>query len=98
MSDILPPGIARELAERISMEVSGAAFQIQNSARICIDDINIQYTRPCVVFKPRLSRDGDQWCMLFGEDLQSGVAGFGNTPEAACDAFDQAWRSETIRP
>ena len=27
--------------------------------------------------------DGDQWCVLWGEDLQSGVAGFGSTPHKA---------------
>lgn len=25
-------------------------------------------------------KDGDQWCALYGEDLQAGIAGFGNTP------------------
>lgn len=25
-------------------------------------------------------KDGDKWCALYGEDLQSGIAGFGNTP------------------
>lgn len=25
-------------------------------------------------------KDGDQWCALYGEDLQVGIAGFGNTP------------------
>lgn len=25
-------------------------------------------------------RDGNQWCALYGEDLQTGIAGFGNTP------------------
>ena len=25
-------------------------------------------------------KDGDKWCALYGEDLQSGIAGFGDTP------------------
>lgn len=25
-------------------------------------------------------KDGNQWCALYGEDLQAGIAGFGNTP------------------
>lgn len=31
----------------------------------------------------RISLDGSQWCALRGEDLQTGEAGFGPTPEAA---------------
>ena len=27
--------------------------------------------------------DGNMWCALFGEDLQSGYCGFGKTPEEA---------------
>ena len=47
--------------------------------------------RPSRVFRPRLSIDGDQWCALYGENLQDGVAGFGNSPEEAMIAFDEAW-------
>ena len=47
--------------------------------------------RPCILFKPRLFRDGDQWLALFGDNLQEGVAGFGDTPDAAMRAFDEAW-------
>lgn len=30
-----------------------------------------------------VSLDGDKWCALAGENLQEGVAGFGDTPSAA---------------
>lgn len=30
-----------------------------------------------------LQKDGNQWCVLFGEDLQVGVAGFGDSPHEA---------------
>lgn len=50
-----------------------------------------EHMRPCVVFKPTLSKDGDMWCALFGENLQEGVAGFGETPSKAMYAFDAAW-------
>lgn len=53
-----------------------------------------EYQRPSVVFKPSLSKDGDMWCALFGENLQEGVAGFGPRPADAMWAFDQAWLSE----
>jgi len=51
--------------------------------------------RPSVVFKPTLSRDGNMWCALFGDNLQEGVSGFGDTPAKAMWAFDTAWNTST---
>ena len=31
--------------------------------------------------------DGDKWCVLWGIDLQQGIAGFGDTPEKAMVEF-----------
>lgn len=31
----------------------------------------------------KLSKDGEQWCCLYGKDLQEGIAGFGKTPAEA---------------
>lgn len=47
--------------------------------------------RPSMMLKPRVFIDGNQWCALYGEDLQNGVAGFGDSPQAAYDAFDKSW-------
>lgn len=49
--------------------------------------------RPSYVFRPKLSIEGDQYCALYGENLQDGVAGFGDSPELAYAAFDKAWVS-----
>lgn len=49
---------------------------------------------PHVLMRPRVYPDGTKWCALYGEDLVMGVAGFGDTPEEACAAFDQAWFHE----
>lgn len=54
--------------------------------------------RPCVVFKPTISRDGSQWCVLFGENLQNGVAGFGESPSHAMADFDKNWYAKTGTP
>lgn len=51
-------------------------------------------TAPHVLYKPTLMADGTKWCALFGEDLQVGVAGFGDTPADAMAAFDKAWMSQ----
>lgn len=50
--------------------------------------------RPASIFKPKLYRDGNQWCALLGEDLQSGVAGFGDSPAEAMWDFDVQWNTK----
>ena len=52
---------------------------------------------PSVIYRPRLSIDGDQWCALYGDNLQDGVAGFGVSPAAAMHAFDVAWDTKLTR-
>ena len=47
---------------------------------------------PSYMLKPRLFIDGNQWCALLGENVHDGVAGFGDSPELAYRAFDEAWR------
>lgn len=42
--------------------------------------------------RPSISIDGNQWCVLYGEDLQNGVAGFGDSPYLAVLAFNAAWQ------
>ena len=54
----------------------------------------IMRQRPSVLYRPRLMADGDKWCALYGANLMEGVSGFGNTPDAAMDAFDVAWTSQ----
>lgn len=50
--------------------------------------------RPHVLFRPVVFPDGNKWCALYGENLQEGVAGFGDTPHQACLDFDKKWKSE----
>lgn len=59
--------------------------------RVACQDVADAMTRPHVLMRPALSKDGDQWCALYGEDLQHGCAGFGDTPEKAMAKFDDAW-------
>lgn len=33
-------------------------------------------------------KDGNQWCVLYGENLQEGIAAFGKTPEDAMYKFE----------
>jgi hypothetical protein len=50
--------------------------------------------RPSVLYRPTLSADGTMWCALLGDDLQVGIAGFGETPDRAMRAFDEAFLKE----
>jgi hypothetical protein len=49
------------------------------------------YERPSVLWEPKLFIDGNQWCALYGENIQEGVAGFGVSPEMAMYDFDKNW-------
>jgi hypothetical protein len=50
-----------------------------------------RYDSPSAVYRPRLTVDGNQWCALYGDNLQEGVAGFGDSPGAAMHDFDRQW-------
>ena len=54
--------------------------------------------RSSVLFRPALSIDGDQWCALYGDDLQCGVAGFGYSPAEAMLDFDRQWATKLQPP
>lgn len=49
------------------------------------------------LLSPRIFIDGSAWCVLYGDDLQNGVAGFGETPRLAVYAFNKAWDAELPR-
>jgi len=47
--------------------------------------------KPHVFMRPAISIDGNQWCALYGKNLQDGVCGFGDTPAEAMSDFDKNW-------
>ena len=47
--------------------------------------------RPFIQLRPRLFVDGNQWCALYGDNMQDGVAGFGESPELASWNFDKVF-------
>jgi hypothetical protein len=73
---------------------SMAANAIAHAAQMAGVGVQVaaaQYERPSVLYRPSLSIDGNQWCALYGENMQDGVSGFGDSPSAAMWDFDQAW-------
>lgn len=41
------------------------------------------------ILKPKYYIDGDKWCVLLGENIQTGICGFGNTLLAAIHNFGE---------
>ncbi len=56
--------------------------------------VTYEQQRPSILLKPKISIDGNQWCALYGENLQDGVAGFGDSPDKAMVDFDKNWRTD----
>lgn len=52
---------------------------------------------PCITalgIKP--FKDGDQWCFLYGDNIQEGIAGFGDTVRnAALDFYNNIYYEKT---
>lgn len=51
-----------------------------------------EYMRPSVIYRPRIFRDGDKWCALYGENLHDGCIGFGDSIADAMSDFDVNWK------
>lgn len=62
-------------------------------ARMAIVEACAFMQAPSVLYRPTLSADGTKWCALLGENLQEGVAGFGDTPAEAMADFDKAFNN-----
>lgn len=81
-------------------EVAREAFQfswLKAQAEQVMSHLHEQYARPTVLMRPRVFLDGNQWCALYGENIQEGVCGFGDSPADATEAFDEAWVERTSR-
>lgn len=46
------------------------------------------------MLKPKIYKDGNQWCVLLGDNLQDGVCGFGESPFKAITDFDKNFYSQ----
>lgn len=82
---------------RAVSEAARHAFDISHTVAMLHQEFSIaayEMARPSVLFRPLLSADGTKWCALLGDNLQEGIAGFGDTPAEAMAAFDKAFNSE----
>lgn len=44
-----------------------------------------------VMLKPVLRKDGNKWCVLYGDNLQEGISGWGDSPHSAIMDFNSQW-------
>lgn len=63
-----------------------------------LSSAGVEMQRPSAVYRPGLTIDGNQWCALYGLNLQDGVAGFGDSPHDAMIAFDKEWYAKLKPP
>lgn len=61
-------------------------------------EISREHVRPSSTMRPAISIDGNQWCALYGKNLQDGVAGFGDSPAAAMADCDRNWLAPISSP
>jgi hypothetical protein len=52
---------------------------------------------PHVLMRPAVYIDGNKWCALYGDNIQDGVAGFGDSPAEAMSDFDANWTEKLAR-
>ena len=75
----------------MDMAVTNLQMQVEEERMDREKRLSHELMRPFRLMQTRISLDGNQWCILFGENLQDGVAGFGDSPDEASRAFDKAW-------
>lgn len=87
------------------MADNSAVMQRQHELVTMQQEAAVDALRPSRVFQRslRVLQDGNQFfCMFTGgdpkTDLQYGVCGFGDTPEAATIAFDAVWLEKVRSP
>lgn len=78
------------------LEYIGVSNFIEN-VRSELFNLATTLQRPSVLYWPVLSREGDQWSVLYGDDLQTGIAGFGKTAALAMEDFDKNWENEVAK-
>ncbi len=82
---------------QIDLAVANAIGMIPVQLQEAIRYTEGQWTRPCVLMRPSIGRDGNKWSVLYGDNIMDGVCGFGDTPEEAMRDFDSNWHKQKIQ-
>jgi len=83
------------LQQAAEQQVGNAEIDMQ--AAHFREDAAMEMKRPFMLLRPRIFPDGNQWCALYGDNLQEGVAGFGDTPSLASNQFDIEWLNGRVK-
>jgi hypothetical protein len=81
------------------LQAAQEAFDFSYARALLQEQIGMvgnELVRPSVLFRPTVSLDGNMYCVLYGENLAAGCAGFGATMEAAMADFDKNWREQRL--
>lgn len=81
-----------QLLRQSADSVCSMAYEVERTRLASTEDQRM----PFVLLRPKLYPDGNQWCALYGENLQEGVCGFGDTPELAMYDFNKNFSSQRI--
>lgn len=81
--------VGRAIQEGMSLDGSHAIEMVRQTWQ----EVAHVFTLPSILYRPRIMIDGDKWCALYGDNLQDGVAGFGDSPEEAMADFNHVWRT-----
>lgn len=73
------------------IELAGRLHEANLRVVHAAEAVEQERARPFVLLRPRLFPEGNQWCALYGDNTQEGVAGFGDTPAQASIQFDIEW-------
>ena len=74
-------------------EVARNSFDISHEKYLLQEQISItgyEATRPSVLYRPDLIKDGNAWLAIYG-DLPTGCVGSGCSPYEAMADFDKQW-------
>ena len=77
--------------EHYESELATRAHEAKLQAYYIAEDAERERMRPFYLLRPKVFPDGDQWCVLYGENIQEGVCAFGDTPAKAATQFDVEW-------
>jgi len=82
-------------------DISGAVIQVLQNEDIgfkvtqMLEAIREEQTRPCILLRPEITIDGNQWCASYG-NMPQGIQGFGDTPAMAMNEFDKEYYNAKI--
>lgn len=85
---------------RAVTEACDRHFDISHAVAMLRDSfqtVAYEMARPFILLRPKVFIDEGQWCALYGENLQDGVAGFGKSAADASYDFDKNWAASLVK-